>query len=96
MLDTGGPELQVVKKTKHPISLEADTKVILTPDQDKPATSNLLPINYHELSKVSNILVRSVNFMDYLYSDVSHFCILSFFSISYIWIDGKFCSSWLN
>ncbi|MBA0725615.1 hypothetical protein Golax_022184, partial [Gossypium laxum] len=51
MLDTGGPELQVVNKTEHPISLEADTKVILTPDQDKPATSNLLPINYHGLSK---------------------------------------------
>ncbi|XP_022744191.1 pyruvate kinase 1, cytosolic-like isoform X2 [Durio zibethinus] len=51
MLDTGGPELQVVNKTEQPISLEADTKVILTPDQDKQATSNLLPINFHGLSK---------------------------------------------
>ncbi|KAE8717925.1 Detected protein of confused Function [Hibiscus syriacus] len=51
MLDTGGPELQVVNKTEHPISLEADTKVILTPDQDKKSTSNLLPINFHGLSK---------------------------------------------
>lgn len=53
MLDTGGPELQVVNKTEQPISLEEDTKVILTPDQDKQATSNLLPINFHGLSKVS-------------------------------------------
>ncbi|WRX12752.1 Pyruvate kinase [Theobroma cacao] len=51
MLDTGGPELQVVNRTEHPISLEEDTKVILTPDQDKQATSNLLPINFHGLSK---------------------------------------------
>ncbi|OMO77901.1 Pyruvate kinase [Corchorus olitorius] len=51
MLDTGGPELQVVNRTEHPIFLEADTKVILTPDQNKQATSNLLPINFHGLSK---------------------------------------------
>ncbi|XP_050282056.1 pyruvate kinase 1, cytosolic-like [Quercus robur] len=51
MLDTGGPELQVVNKTEHPISLEADTLVILTPDQEKEATSNLLPINFSGLSK---------------------------------------------
>ncbi|KAL0007881.1 hypothetical protein SO802_009383 [Lithocarpus litseifolius] len=51
MLDTGGPELQVVNKTKHPIPLQADTLVILTPDQEKEATSNLLPINFSGLSK---------------------------------------------
>lgn len=56
MLDTGGPELQVVNKTEHPISLEADTLVILTPDQEKEATSNLLPINFSGLSKVSILL----------------------------------------
>lgn len=56
MLDTVGPELQVVNKTEHPISLEADTFVVLTPDQDKEAASNLLPINFTGLSKVSNPL----------------------------------------
>lgn len=52
MLDTVGPELQVVNKTEHPISLQADSLVTLTPDQDKEATSNLLPINFTGLSKV--------------------------------------------
>ncbi|XP_072088540.1 pyruvate kinase 1, cytosolic isoform X3 [Arachis hypogaea] len=51
MLDTVGPELQVVNKTEHPISLQADTLVVLTPDQDKEATSNLLPVNFNGLSK---------------------------------------------
>ncbi|KAE8038734.1 hypothetical protein FH972_011212 [Carpinus fangiana] len=51
MLDTVGPELQVVNKTEHPISLQADTLVVLTPDQEKEATSNLLPINFKGLSK---------------------------------------------
>lgn len=54
MLDTVGPELQVVNKTEHPISLQADTLVVLTPDQNKEATSNLLPVNFSGLSKVSN------------------------------------------
>lgn len=52
MLDTVGPELQVVNKTENPISLEADTLVVLTPDQNKEATSNLLPLNFNGLSKV--------------------------------------------
>lgn len=52
MLDTVGPELQVVNKTEHPISLQADSLVVLTPDEDKDATPNLLPINFHGLSKV--------------------------------------------
>ncbi|KAJ9159849.1 hypothetical protein P3X46_025311 [Hevea brasiliensis] len=51
MLDTVGPELQVVNRAEHPISLQADTSVVLTPDQDKEATSNLLPINFTGLSK---------------------------------------------
>ncbi|KAJ9175374.1 hypothetical protein P3X46_013937 [Hevea brasiliensis] len=51
MLDTVGPELQVVNTTEHPISLQADTSVVLTPDQGKEATSNLLPINFTGLSK---------------------------------------------
>ncbi|KAI8539715.1 hypothetical protein RHMOL_Rhmol09G0204500 [Rhododendron molle] len=51
MLDTVGPELQVFNKTEHPISLKADSLVVLTPDQNKEATSNLLPINFGGLSK---------------------------------------------
>ncbi|KAJ8433313.1 hypothetical protein Cgig2_012881 [Carnegiea gigantea] len=51
MLDTVGPELQVVNKTERPISLEAESLVVLTPDQSKEANSNLLPINFHGLSK---------------------------------------------
>ncbi|KAH9704266.1 Pyruvate kinase 1 [Citrus sinensis] len=55
MLDTIGPELLVVTKTEHPISLLADESVVLTPDQDKEATSNLLPINFSGLSKVTDV-----------------------------------------
>ncbi|KAH7547796.1 hypothetical protein ACOSP7_032970 [Xanthoceras sorbifolium] len=51
MLDTIGPELQVVNITERPIYLQADTSVVLTPDQNKEATSNLLPINFSGLSK---------------------------------------------
>ncbi|KAM6600646.1 pyruvate kinase 1, cytosolic isoform X1 [Cannabis sativa] len=51
LLDTVGPELQVVNKAEHPISLEADTLIVLTPDQEKEATSNLLPINFRGLAK---------------------------------------------
>ncbi|KAI3458887.1 hypothetical protein Pfo_015550 [Paulownia fortunei] len=51
MLDTVGPELLIVNKSERPISLQEDSLVILTPDQDKEATSNLLPINFSGLSK---------------------------------------------
>ncbi|XP_031383876.1 pyruvate kinase 1, cytosolic-like [Punica granatum] len=51
MLDTVGPELQVVNKTQHPITLQADSSLVLTPDQSKEATSNSLPINFSGLSK---------------------------------------------
>ncbi|GAB2276848.1 hypothetical protein Dimus_011560 [Dionaea muscipula] len=51
MLDTIGPELQVVNKAEQPISLQENSLVVLTPDQKKEATSNLLPINFHGLSK---------------------------------------------
>ncbi|KAG4910825.1 hypothetical protein JHK87_056941 [Glycine soja] len=51
MLDTVGPELQIENKTDHPITLEADTLVVLTPDQNKEASSNLLPLNFTGLSK---------------------------------------------
>lgn len=52
LLDTVGPELQVVNRTERPIALEAESLVVLTPDQNKEANSNLLPINFHGLCKV--------------------------------------------
>ncbi|MCL7035329.1 hypothetical protein MKW94_010053, partial [Papaver nudicaule] len=51
MLDTVGPELQVVNKSEKSIALKAESLVVLTPDQDKEATSEVLPINYGGLSK---------------------------------------------
>lgn len=54
MLDTVGPELQVVNKSEHAISLEADAFVTLTPDQSLEASSQLLPINFTGLSKACN------------------------------------------
>ncbi|CAL9198863.1 unnamed protein product [Musa hybrid cultivar] len=60
MLDTVGPELQVVNKTEKAISLEADGYVILTPDKEQEASSELLPINFTGLSKASNFLLRTM------------------------------------
>ncbi|KAF9593514.1 hypothetical protein IFM89_024007 [Coptis chinensis] len=51
MLDTVGPELQVVNKIEQSISLETDAFVVLTPNQDQEATSKLLPINFHGMPK---------------------------------------------
>ncbi|XVF76299.1 hypothetical protein PTKIN_Ptkin13bG0255300 [Pterospermum kingtungense] len=51
MLDTVGPELQVVNKSEKAISLEADATVVLTPDEGQEASSELLPINFDGLSK---------------------------------------------
>ncbi|KAF8396476.1 hypothetical protein HHK36_018099 [Tetracentron sinense] len=51
MLDTVGPELQVVNKSERAISLQAAAFVVLTPDQGKEATSEILPINFGGLSK---------------------------------------------
>ncbi|KAJ0089206.1 hypothetical protein Patl1_32332 [Pistacia atlantica] len=51
MLDTVGPELQVINKSEKPISLKADASVVLTPDQGQEASSQLLPINFDGLSK---------------------------------------------
>ncbi|GFZ10776.1 pyruvate kinase family protein [Actinidia rufa] len=51
MLDTIGPELQVVNKTEKSISLQEDGIVVLTPDQGQEASSDLLPINFSGLSK---------------------------------------------
>lgn len=52
MLDTVGPELQVVNKSEKAITLKADENVILTPDQGQEASSKVLPINFAGLSKV--------------------------------------------
>ncbi|XP_026433076.1 pyruvate kinase 2, cytosolic-like [Papaver somniferum] len=51
MLDTIGPELQVLNKSEKSIALKAESSVVLTPDQDKEATSDVLPINYDGLAK---------------------------------------------
>nr|CBX24455.1 hypothetical_protein [Oryza glaberrima] len=51
MLDTVGPELQVVNKSEASISLEENGTVILTPDQGQEASSQVLPINFAGLAK---------------------------------------------
>ncbi|KAK9289573.1 hypothetical protein L1049_007729 [Liquidambar formosana] len=51
MLDTVGPELQVVNKIEKSISLLADGFVVLTPNQDQECSSEILPINFSGLSK---------------------------------------------
>lgn len=52
MLDTVGPELQAVNKSGKSISLLMDAAVVLTPNQDLEASSDVLPINFDGLSKV--------------------------------------------
>lgn len=75
MLDTVGPELQVVNKCESSISLQADSLVVLTPDQDKEATANQLPLNFGGLGKVSSITICNIYkiikydiFLGFLYS----------------------------
>nr|AQP26310.1 pyruvate kinase [Diospyros kaki] len=51
MLDTVGPELQVVNRSEKSISLQLDSVVILTPDKGQEASSEVLPINFSGLSK---------------------------------------------
>ncbi|EPS61048.1 pyruvate kinase, partial [Genlisea aurea] len=51
MLDTIGPELLIMNKSEHSISLHEQSLVTLTPDQDKQATPESLPINFSGLSK---------------------------------------------
>ncbi|KAL0303425.1 UNVERIFIED_CONTAM: Pyruvate kinase, cytosolic [Sesamum radiatum] len=46
-----GPRAANCQQIRAPYFLEEDSFVILTPDQDKEATSNLLPINFSGLSK---------------------------------------------
>lgn len=56
MLDTVGPELQVVNTVEKSISLKQDDTVILTPFQGQDATPDLLPINFDGLAKVLNLI----------------------------------------
>lgn len=56
MLDTVGPELQVVNSVEKSISLKQDDTVILTPFRGQDATPELLPINFDGLAKVSNLI----------------------------------------
>jgi pyruvate kinase len=51
MLDTVGPELQVINRGEITISLQQDAKVTLTPNQDQDASSELLPVNLDCLAK---------------------------------------------
>ncbi|KAG2686460.1 hypothetical protein I3843_09G006900 [Carya illinoinensis] len=51
MLDTVGPELQVVNRSGKSISLQMDASVVLTPNQELEASSDLLPINFDGLAK---------------------------------------------
>ncbi|CAO2824105.1 unnamed protein product [Amaranthus hypochondriacus] len=51
MLDTVGPELQVVNKTGKEITLKENEMVTLTPDLEQDATSDVLPINFSGLAK---------------------------------------------
>ncbi|XAR69691.1 Pyruvate kinase [Bertholletia excelsa] len=51
MLDTVGAELQVVNSGEKSISLQEDGEVVLTPHKGQEASSEVLPINFSELSK---------------------------------------------
>jgi pyruvate kinase len=53
MLDTVGPELQILNKAEQPITLEAEAFVMLTPDTTQQSSSSVLSINYPELANVS-------------------------------------------
>ena len=57
MLDTVGPELQVVNKVEKSIALLADSTVIMTPYQGQEASSDVLPINFDGLAKVRILLL---------------------------------------
>lgn len=52
MLDTVGPEILVVNRNEKSISLKEDELVVLTPNQEIDASSEVLPISYNGLSKV--------------------------------------------
>lgn len=68
MLDTVGAEMQVVNKKETAISLQADSQVVLTPDQGQEASSEILPINFDGLAKVCSSFQTSMNLSESCYS----------------------------
>ncbi|GLJ05819.1 hypothetical protein SUGI_0026030 [Cryptomeria japonica] len=50
-LDIVGSKLQVVNKNERAIELEVDAFVTLTPDLNKEASSQVLPINFGGLAQ---------------------------------------------
>lgn len=51
MLDTIGPEVQVLNKTGNPIKLQADDLITITSDTTKQPSPEILPIKYSGLSQ---------------------------------------------
>lgn len=52
MLDTIGPEVQVLNQSGNPIELKADNHVTITPDLSRDPSSLILPVNYNGLATV--------------------------------------------
>lgn len=69
MLDTVGPELQVVNKSEKSISLQADGVVVLTPNQEQEASSELLPINFNGLAKVWRCSILASHCIVFIHCD---------------------------
>ncbi|THU49857.1 hypothetical protein C4D60_Mb06t13980 [Musa balbisiana] len=89
MLDTVGPELQVINKSEKAISLEADAHVILTPDQEQEASSQLLPINFSGLSKASNFFFLPIMLISVKQGD-------TIFIGQYLFTGSETTSVWLE
>ncbi|XP_068649071.1 pyruvate kinase 1, cytosolic-like [Aristolochia californica] len=51
MLDTVGPEIQVINKSGKPIVLKANDHITITPDLSGEPSHEVLPINYLALAK---------------------------------------------
>lgn len=51
MLDTNGPQLQVLNKTEKELVMEKDKEVTLTSDTSVIASPTILPTNYPDLWK---------------------------------------------
>lgn len=109
MLDTVGPELQVVNITQSSISLQQDAQVILTPHQGQQASSHLLPINFDGLAKVISIfdtnLVISFLHLNQFYKDyivIYSYCLQSvkkgdtIFVGQYLFTGSETTSVWLE
>ncbi|KAI5401197.1 hypothetical protein KIW84_065882 [Lathyrus oleraceus] len=66
MLDTVGAEMQVVNKKETAISLQADSQVVLTLDQGQEASSEILSINFGELTKHAEDVRQAREFLSTL------------------------------